>query len=102
MPGTILVGSQWGDEGKGKAGLRHQAAEPRVGEDVGPGGRRQSRHGVDGDHVLAGVRGEPAQAIPEQEALGRRGMGGGLRGFGTGDDDQGFRVKSGFMWLPSN
>ena len=80
-----------------QAGLRHQAAEAGVGEHVGPRGRRQSRHRVDGDQVLAAVRREPAQAVPEQEALGRRGRPGGLGWYGRGGRGQG-RREDGFRW----
>ena len=70
--------------GVAQAGLGHQASESRVGQHVGPGGRRQGRStrggAVDDDHVLAAIPGEPSEAVPEEQAFGlpgglRRGLG---------------------------
>ena len=57
-------------------GVGREAAEAGVGQDVDPRGRGQPRAAgggaVDDDDVLAAVRREASEAVPEDEVLGRR------------------------------
>ena len=66
--------------GVGAAGLRHDRAEARVGDDVDPG-RGRPMHAVGGDHVLTPVGREAANAVEERQRAGvltRRRRHGGL------------------------